>query len=156
MRKLLISLLCSALISSATISRGEEPTNDPKICEMKYRKVVILGEVVDTKSAFDFANSYRAAVWYREASGPGVAEPGPAMKELISELEGINATGEEWDFIIPDIGERYFFVTLKNMDTGSLSNVRGTVYLAHSSKNKSIEDEIKRVSGENFTVIYGQ
>ncbi|MBU1061614.1 MAG: hypothetical protein KJ952_02705, partial [Candidatus Omnitrophica bacterium] len=148
--------LCFALIGSATVSRGEEPSEDQKICEMKFRKVVILGEVVDTKSAFDFANSYRAAVWYREASRAGIREPGPAMKELISELEGINATGDEWDFIIPNIGEQYFFVTLKNMDKDSLSNVRGTVYLAHSSKNKAIEEELKRVSGENFTVIYGQ
>jgi len=78
------------------------------------------------------------------------------MKELILELQGINDTEEEWEFIIPGIAEEFFFVTLKNMDNDSLSKVKGTVYLPDSSKNDSIEPAIQRVSGGRFVVIYGQ
>lgn len=155
MRKLLMFLLCFGLIGSAVISSGDEP--EQKISEMKFRKVVILGRGVDAKLAFQYANSYRAVVWYKETKDvEGIAEPGPAMKELINELKDINATGEEWEFIIPGIGEEYFLITLNNMDKGALSNATGTVYLPDSSKNKSIENEVQRVSDGSFVVTYGQ
>ena len=156
MQKLLICLLCFTLIGCSTVPISDTHSGNQKICDMKFKKVVILGEVVDAKTAFDFANSYRAAVWYREAGPRRTVRPGHAMRELIAELEGINAKGNEWEFIIPDIGERYFFITLKSMDKDSLSNISGTVYLAHSSENKLIEDELKRVSGGKFSVLYGK
>lgn len=151
MRKLALFLLCFGLIGGAATSRNAEPLQ--RICEMEFRKVVILGEGISTKSAFEYANSYKAGVWYKEEISRGPEEKSAAIKDLISELEGINATGEEWEFIIPKIAEEYLLSTLKNMDDSSLSNARGTVYLSESSMNdKSIENEIQRVSGGSFVV----
>lgn len=162
MRKLLLFLLCLGLVGGVEIVRAQEESDDEapgyqKISEMGYRNVVILAEGIDTKTAFNYATSYRAAVWYKTSPlTPDIPEPSLARKDLIGELVSINAIGGEWKFIIPKIAEGYFLTTLKYMDEGSLSDVEGMLYLPDSSKNKLMEDEVKRVSRENLVVIYGQ
>lgn len=159
MRKLVIFLLCLGLLGSGTALMADEPSTeideDEKISEMPYRKVVILGEGIKASTAFHYANTYRAVAWYKENIGGFPEDPSPAMKELILELEGINDTGEEWEFVIPEIGEKYFFRTLKNMDDDALSKATGTVLLSERSEgDESIEKEVQRVSGGTFVVKY--
>ncbi|MFC1620798.1 hypothetical protein ACFL2G_00700 [Candidatus Omnitrophota bacterium] len=156
MKRLALFLLCLSLVGGIAVAAENELLEGQRICDMKFRKVVILGEGITNQVAFQYSTSYRAVVWHKEETSPGIKEPGPAMKELIVELQGINATEEEWEFIIPGIAEEFFFVTLKNMDNDSLSKVKGTVYLPDSSKNDSIEAGIKRVSNGRFVVIYGR
>ncbi len=156
MRRLVLLLLCLSLVGGVALGAENVLLEGERICDMKFRKVVILGEGITNQVAFQYATSYRAVVWHKEATSAGIKEPGPAMKELILELQGINDTEEEWEFIIPGIAEEFFFVTLKNMDNDSLSRAKGTVYLPDSSKNDSIEAAVQRVSNGSFVVIYGQ
>ncbi|MBU4312818.1 MAG: hypothetical protein KJ706_08900 [Candidatus Omnitrophica bacterium] len=156
MRKLALFLLCLSLVGSVALAAENELLEGQRICDMNFRKIVILGEGITNQVAFQYAASYRAVVWHKETTSPGIVEPGPAMKELIIELQGINDTEEKWEFIIPGIAEEFFFVTLKNMDNDSLSKAKGTVYLPDSSKNESMEAAVQRVSNGSFVVIYGR
>lgn len=156
MRKLALFLLCLSLVGGVALGAENELLEGQRICEMKFRKVVILGEGITNQVAFQYAASYRAVVWHKETTSAGIEEPGLAMKELIIELQGINDTEEKWEFIIPGIAEEFFFVTLKNMNNDSLSKAKGTVYLPDSSKNESMEAAVQRVSNGSFVVIYGR
>ncbi len=153
MRKTFLIFICLLLSGLSAVSFAAEQ----RISQMNYRKVIILGEGIETKTAFDYSNSYRGVAWYK--TGPALDEslqPGTAMKELMSELDGINSTGENWEFVVPAMGEKYFFLTLKNMKDGSLSNANGVLYLSESAGNESIESELARVSDGTFGIIYGK
>lgn len=158
MKKALVFLLCFALAGIIGLSFvSAQEIAEERISETNYRKVVILGEGSDADTAVRYANSYRAVTWFKV--GPRLKEslqPGYAMKELITELEKINATGEKWDFIVPEIGERYLLLTLNNMKDGSMSKATGTIYLPDSSENEPLKEEIQRVSGGSFVMIYGR
>lgn len=155
----ILTLLVFMISGCATV-----PRSSGNLGSGEYRTLIILGEHIDNNLATQYANKYNAPVYFSPSRGyianavsdslRGTLGPSSAMKGLIKELKSINNTDGEWKLIIPGIAERYFLVTLRNMEDGTLSNVKGIVYLIESSGNEAIEKEIKRVSGESFSVKY--
>ena len=132
-----------------------------------YRNVVILGEHYSKDVAPQYANKYDARVLYSMSTQNfasnaisnavrGVIGPSRAMRDLILELKSINHTTGEWLLMIPPSTERYFLVTLRNMEDGALKDADASIFLIKGVKNDTIESEIIRVSGGRFKVRYGE
>lgn len=161
MRKLILFFVLLGFIIEGCATT---PASSGNLGKAQYRTLVILGEHIDTNLVTQYAKKYNAPVYFTPGRGfiansvsdslRGTLGPSSAMKGLINDLKSINNTEGEWKLIIPSIAERYFLVTLKNMDDGALSNAKGTVYLIESSMNEAIETEIKRVSSGAFSVKY--
>jgi hypothetical protein len=127
------------------------------------RRVVIVGEKVSPEIAVYYQRRYDAKVWYTPTQGmmkdseqvilKGFG-PSVAMRTLINELKSINYSLGRWEIIVPRIGEGYFLATLKDMETGSLGKARGNIVLIDSKSNKDIEDQVGRVTDNNFFVTY--
>ena len=127
------------------------------------RRVVIVGEKVSKEIAVYYQRRYDAMVWFTPTQGmmkdseqvilKGIG-PSQAMKSLINELLSINYTFGRWEIIVPKIGEGYFLSTLKEMETGSLSHVRGNIVLTDSKNNKEMEAQVARVTNNSFFVTY--
>jgi len=127
------------------------------------RRVVIVGEKVSEDIAVYYQRRYDAMVWFTPTQGlmkdsaqvilKGIG-PSQAMRSLINELKSINYTLGRWEIIVPKIGEGYFFETLKDMETGSLSHARGNIVLTDSNGNKDIETQVERVTDNSFFVTY--
>ncbi|MBF0571333.1 MAG: hypothetical protein HQL12_05620 [Candidatus Omnitrophica bacterium] len=127
------------------------------------RRVVIVGEKVSKDIALYYQRRYDAMVWFTPTQGlmkdsaqvifKGIG-PSQAMRSLINELKSINYSLGRWEIIVPKIGEGYFFATLKDMETGALSQARGNIVLTDSKANKDMENEVARVTNNNFFVTY--
>jgi len=127
------------------------------------RRVVIVGEKVSPEIAVYYQRRYDAKVWYTPTQGmmkdseqvllKGFG-PSIAMRTLINELKSIDYSLGRWEIIVPKIGEGYFLATLKDMDTGALAHVRGNIVLIDSKGNKDMEEQVGRVTGNNFFVTY--
>ena len=74
----------------------------------------------------------------------------------MNELRSISNTSGEWEIIVPGSIERYFLVTLRNMEDNAVSNVSGKIRLGDSTENSEIDKEVNRVLGNSFEVVYGQ
>ena len=127
------------------------------------RRVVIVGEKVSPEIAVYYQRRYDAKVWYTPTQGmmkdseqvilKGFG-PSVAMRTLINELKSIDYTLGRWEIIVPKIGEGYFLATLKDMDTGALGHARGNIVLTDSNGNKEMENQVGRVTNNNFFVTY--
>ena len=162
-QKNIFHLLCFVLAlagcaTTASIKRGD-------LGESPYRNVVILGEHVSNTIAQQYANEYNARVLYSvptsnflsdavSSSVRGVIGPSRAMRDLILELRSINNTSGDWAFIIPRTVERYFLVTLRNMEDSAIMNAHGKIVLPEFSDNRALELEVARVFGDEFKVVY--
>lgn len=115
--------------------------------------------------ATQYADTYNVTVLYHETRGitadvmtkglTTIVGPSRAMKHLINELKSMSNTSGEWEFIIPRVAERYFLVTLRNMEDHSVTNASGKVILVDSHENTNISSEVNRVMGEGFKVEGG-
>ena len=148
-------LLCACAPQSSF--KGQLGYND-------NRRVVIVGENVEPAIAKYYERKYDCPVWFTPfegkvanaannflRSGLGAS---PAMQALIGELKSINGTFGRWEILVPKTGEKYFFNTLKHMETSSLGQARGLVVLLDSAGFPRLEEEVKRVSDGNFFVTY--
>lgn len=144
---------CSIAASSGQMGKSE------------YRRFVVLDRATGDE-AMQYAGKYDASVLFTE-SRSGIADavtkgltatlgPSSAMKGLMNELRSISNTLGEWEIIVPGVTERYFLVTLRNMEDNAVSNVSGKVRLVDSIENSEIDKEVSRVFGDSFQVIYGQ
>ena len=130
-----------------------------------YKNVVILGEHISKDVAQKYAEKYNATVLYTTGRGflsdavsstiRGTVGPSKAMRDLIVELKSINHTIGEWVLIIPPSAERYFLVTLRNMEDGALRDTNALVFLIKGEKDNNIETELMRVSENKLKVKYG-
>ena len=128
-----------------------------------YKNVVILGENVNSETAEYYANKYNARVLYKPGRGfladvvnnslRGTIGPSRAMKDVINELKNMNNTEGTWRLIIPSSAERYFLVTLRNMDDNAVANAHGQIIFPEFKINKKMEKEIFRVFGKNLEII---
>lgn len=154
---LMVSLLVSGCVTIPSPSSGN-------LGKSGYRNVVILGEHINREIAQDYANKYDARVLYTQGRGflantvsnsfRGTLGPSRAMRDIVNELKSINNTEGMWKLIIPPLAEKYFLVTLRNMEDNSILNAHGQVVLQESSANEEIKQEVVRVFGNNFEVIY--
>ncbi|MBF0490238.1 MAG: hypothetical protein HQL15_06410 [Candidatus Omnitrophica bacterium] len=128
------------------------------------RRVVVVGENIDSNIASYYQNKYDALVWFTPFKGKmenhvtnffqnGLGSS-VAMKGLIRELKSINYTIGKWEIIIPGIAEGYFLATLKDMQDHAMAKARGVIVLIDSTSNKNIEQQIQRVTDGNFFVSY--
>lgn len=153
-KKFVLLLSCFALIGCA-VSQGVLGTSD-------IRRVVVLGEHVDKNIVHACAEKYDAAVFYSLSSGPianltskalsSTAGPSGFMRRLMNEFRSISNTSGNWEFIVPNQAERYFLVTLRNMEDNAVTNARGTIYFPESNVNEAITREVARVFGDGFNV----
>jgi hypothetical protein len=131
----------------------------------EYRRFVVLDRATGDE-ARQYAGKYDASVLFTESRG-GIADavtngltatlgPSSAMKGLMNELRSISNTSGEWEIIVPGVVERYFLVTLKNMEDSAVSNSSGKVRLVDSVENSEIDKEVNRVLGDGFKVVCGQ
>ena len=134
------------------------------------RNVVILGEGGKNLGTIQYyANKYNATVFYKEkkascgflceavsSSIRNTFRTSGGIQRLAGELKSINYGDGEWTLIVPSFAERYFILVLHNMEDGALSNAKASVQLIDSSKNKSIETEVNRVSEGKMKVAYGR
>ncbi len=152
--KLIIFISIAALLSGCATTPSSTSGN---LGKSQYRNIVILGEHRSDKMASQYANKYNAIVLYNSGRGlladavsnslRSTVGPSRAMRDVINELKSLNNTQGEWKLIIPSLAEKYFLVVLNNIEDGALSSAKITIYLIESSKNESIETDIKRVSG---------
>lgn len=130
----------------------------------EFRRLVVAGENVKPEIAAYYKKEYQAVVWYTPYRGrvanatdnffeSGIG-PSRSMRALVGELQSINHTVGRWEIIVPKIGEKYFFNTLKSMKTSSIAKARGMVVLTESSEFPEIEREALRVSDGNFFVVF--
>lgn len=162
MRKILFYILVIFFLSGCATTSSSTSGN---LGKSHYRNVVILGEHVGFSDIDkQYSEKYNAIVLYTRGRGmfsdgvskaiTGTFGPSKAMRDVINELKSINYTEGEWKLIIPQMAERYFLVTLRNMEDGSLANVNGAIYLIDSQGNEPIEQEAKRVSHGSLAVRY--
>lgn len=128
------------------------------------RTVVILGEHQEKALAHQYAQQYGAIVWYTPRRGAladvvssslrATVGPSSAMKSLINELKTLNGTSGAWTIIVPGMAERYFLVTLRNMEDGALAQTSGRIQLVDSEVHADLEQEVRRVSYGALTVHY--
>ena len=159
MRMLMVSVLISGCATTPSPGSGT-------LGKSGYKNVVILGEHVNRETAQHYANKYNARVLYTSGRGflanavsnslRGTLGPSRAMRDVIEELESINNTGGIWKLIIPSSAERYFLVVLRNMEDNAIVNTHGQIILPESSANEEIDQEVARVFGKGFEVIYSQ
>ena len=157
-------ILCLFAVSSLMLSGCvTSPGASGNLGYSQDRRVVIVGEKVAQDIAVYYQRRYDAMVWFTPTQGTlkDSAEvilkglgPSQAMRSLINELKSINYSLGRWEIIVPGIAEGYFFATLKDMETGSLSNARGNIVLIDSKGNKDIEAQVARVTNSNFFVTY--
>ncbi len=161
------NFLCYSIFLVSILLSGCATTPSPgsgKLGTSGYKSVVILGENVNSETAKHYANKYNAKVLYKPGRGfladavsnsiRGTLGPSRAMMDLIRELKSINNTEGAWKLIISSSAERYFLVTLRNMDDNAVGNAHGKIILLESSADKEIEQEVARVFGDGFEVIY--
>ncbi len=128
------------------------------------RRIVIVGENVNSDIAGYYQKKYDALVWFTPFQGriaykahnllqSGIG-PSVGMRSLIRELKSINYSIGQWQIFVPGIAENYFLATLKSMEDHSLSKARGMVVLIDSKGNKDIEIYLKRVTDGSFFVNY--
>ena len=128
---------------------------------------ILSGEHVSNAVAQQYANQYNARVLHSvptqsflsdavSNSVRGVIGPSRAMRDLILELKSINHTTGEWALIIPPSAEKYFLVTLRNMEDSTLRDASASVFLIKGKRNEAIETEVSRVSAGRFKVKYGE
>ncbi len=156
---LFISLLLSGCATTPSLNSGT-------LGRSEIRNVAILGEHVSLETAQYTANKYNARVLYSRSRGgladavssslSGTMGPSRAMRDIINELKSINNSDGSWKLIIPSSVERYFLVTLRNMEDKAITNAQGQIILLESSANKEIEQEVVRVFGSGFEVIYNR
>ena len=154
---LLLCVLLGGGCAPAVKSQGQLGYSDA-------RRVVIVGENVDSAIAVYYQRKYDALVWFTPFEGKianaannlleaGLG-PSRAMQALMTELKSINYTVGRWEIIVPKIAEKYFLHALKNMETSSLAKARGEVVLIDSSGFPQMEQEVHRVTDGNFFVTY--
>lgn len=164
MRKRISKILTLGCAAAVLTSCSSEYVPSGKLGFNDSRRVVIVGENVRPDIAMFYQREYAAPVWYTPYKGSvahvadnllesGLA-PSHPMRSLINELKSINYTIGRWEIIIPKVGEKYFYKTLKNMQSGALSKARGMVILIDSSGFPQIEKEVERVSSGSFFVTY--
>ena len=128
------------------------------------RRLVVAGENVKPEIAAYYGKEYQGQVWSTPYRGrvanatdnlleSGIG-PSRSMRSLVGELQSINHTFGRWEIIVPKMGEKYFFNTLKNMRTSSLAKARGMVVLTENSNFPGMEREVQRVSDGNSFVMY--
>ncbi len=153
----LLTVLLSSCVISPPVARGSLGYEDS-------RRVVVVGENVDSALAGYYQNKYDALVWFTPYQGQFANKASNflqsgfrssvAMRSLIAELKSINYTVGQWEIIVPGIAEKYFLAVLKEMEDHFLSKARGSVVLIDSTSNKDIEIQLKRVTDGFFFVSY--
>lgn len=133
--------------------------------QSEYRRLVVLNRATQDEAG-QYANQYNAKVFYTQTRGVmadavtkgivGTVGPSRAMKQLMNELRSISNTSGEWEIIVPGVTERYFLVTLRNMEDNAVSNSSGEIRLVDSTENSVIAQEVNRVLGNSFKVVYGK
>lgn len=128
------------------------------------RKVVIVGENVDKAIAAYYQKKYDALVWFTSYQGEvgnfanNVVEsglgPSKPMRALINQLLSINQTIGRWEIYIPKIAEKYFLITLKHMERGSLAKARGAIILLDAAYAPEVQREVHRVTQGSFFVEF--
>lgn len=156
--------LCALSVFALTVGGcASAPIVSGTLGYSQDRRVVIVGENVAQDIAVYYQRRYDAMVWFTPPEGmlkhstqailKGIG-PSTAMRSLINELQSINQTMGRWEIIIPGIAEKYFLVTLKEMQDGALSHARGNFVLIDSQGNKDVETQVARVTNNSFFVTY--
>jgi hypothetical protein len=152
------------LIGCLLLAGCSMAASEGKIGKTEHRRVVVLGEYAGDALAKKYANQYSAVVFYSPDRGAlsgatlkaltATLGPSSFMRRLMNEFRSMGNTSGEWEVIIPARTERYFLVTLRNMEDGAVANADGKIILPESSENTEIEKEVARVFGSSFSVMY--
>lgn len=156
----LITLLVMGLVGCVT----PPPSTTGTLGFEDARRIVILGENVDSRYAVYYQRKYNAMVWFTPFQGKMLKNTSnffqngfgssADMKALIRELKSINYTIGTWEIIVPEMAQKYFLAALKNMQDKELSKARGVVILVADGHHAQIERELARVTANTFEVVY--
>lgn len=156
----LFLVFCLAL-SGCSIAASEG-----KIGRSEHSRFILLGEFISDEEALKYANQYNGAVLFSPSAGfiagattkalTATLGPSSFMKGVMNEFRSMSNSSKDWEVIVPEIAKRYFLVTLKNMDDHSVTNAHGRIIIPESSYNREIDEEVVRVFGYDFEVVYGQ
>jgi hypothetical protein len=156
--------LCFVLVLVLFLEGCSISASQGEIGKSQYSSFVMLGEYADRADIKRYAEKYNMVVICSPNRG-AIAEatlktmtsiigPSSFMKSLMNEFRSMSSTDKEWEIIIPMQSERYFLVTLRNMEDNAVTGASGMIRLPESSDNPEIEKEVLRVFGNAFHVSY--
>src|SRR3989338_5840405 len=113
-------ILLSAVLAGCSIA-----ASSGQMGKSVHRRFVVLDRATGDE-ARQYARKYDSSVLFTESRG-GIADavtkgltatlgPSSAMKGLMNELRSLSNTSGEWEIIVPAAIERYFLVTLRNIE----------------------------------------
>jgi len=159
-KKLLYFMICVQL-AGCSIAASEG-----KIGRSEHSRFIVLGESVAQADAQKYANKYNSAVFFSPNRGfiagattkalTATLGPSSFMKGIMNEFRSMSNSSKDWEVVIPEIAERYFLVTLRNMEDDAVTNAYGQILLPESFYNREIDEEVARVFGYDFEVIYSR
>ncbi len=152
------------LTMSLLISGCAPSLSEGVLGKSAYQRILYLGESVAKAEAIKYGKQYNAVVIYSPSSG-AIADattkalnsaigPDSFMKWTMLEFRSMSNTSKDWEVIIPRRTERYFLVTLRNMENNDIVNAHGLIILPESSVSEGIKNEVSRVFGNGFRVVF--
>ncbi len=149
MKKLITKLpYVQLLLLLFTVSNCATARTEGKIGKRMESRYVILDEFVTHEDVIKYSQEYDASIigvlsHSKTASATtrtliALIGPSSVMKHLMNEFRSISNTSKHWEFIIPKKSQRYFLLTIKNIENNAVVNAKGQFLMIDSPVNNEI------------------